>query len=1053
MSSTDVSRLPVAVRVYTEQAKRPANQRPTRRYQRPELLFVFDTETETDPAQALTFGSARLYRRKRGAWVPLREWLFHAEDLDAERLQVLIDYASAHGLPLLSQRAFLDGPFWQNAYKGRALVAGFNLPFDLSHLAFQAGEARGDQFGGGFSFVLWERVNPLTGKWEPNEHRPRVAVKTIDSKRHLIGLTGRLQADSEDRIPDGSLTGEPESGYVFRGHFLDCRTLAFALTNESHSLKSACEAFGVKQGKLAVETHGVVTPEYIDYNRRDVEATFELTVKLLEEYDAHPISPAQADNDAPLQETKAYSPASIGKAYLRRMGIRPRLELQTDFPPEVLAAAMWCFYGGRAECRIRRAWVPVVHLDFTSMYPTVDSLMGLWEMLVAERVEVVEETEATREFVEGVTFEALFDPAIWERFPVLVEVQPDSDVLPVRAAYEWDGEGEPGGWQIGVNPLTSDRPMWYALPDVLASKVLTGKAPKVLRAVRLVPTGRQTGLRPIKLRGTIAVDPGAPGADFFRSVIEERQRVKRRKDLRENERKRLDAFLKVLANATSYGIFAEVVRHELGKREREPVTVYGLDGPFTHTPPALEKPGQYFFAPVAACITAAARLMLALLERSVSDLGGTYAFCDTDSMSIVATEHGGALTFEGTGKDGQAVRQSLKVLSWEQVEALRHGFEALNPYDPEAVPGSVLKIEDVNLDPAGQQRQVYCYPISAKRYTFATKGQDGSFVIAALPAKESATDQEEETGERRAVYGKKTWSEHGLGHLVNPLDPESEERDWIRRCWELTVAGETLEDREPWQRRAAVSRLTVSSPSVLKGFASYNDGRPYARQVKPFNFMVAAHVAPMGCPPGADPAQFQLIAPYTTDLRRFHSLPSWFDKYTGERYRVATTGEPSSGKAIVKRYGDVLREYGSHPEGKSLGPDGERCTRASAGELRRRPVHLTGARYIGKEANKLEDRLAKQVHDEGEVLNTYTDPLLPPNVCAALKERYTRRVLAGTFGVSERTIVRWWNRQAAPTATRPKQLEALAHGGSDGIEQSGDIDGEGLGNLRKAANG
>ena len=38
-----------------------------------------------------------------------------------------------------------------------------------------------------------------------------------------------------------------------------------------------------------------------------------------------------------------------------------------------------------------------------------------------------------------------------------------------------------------------------------------------------------------------------------------------------------------------------------------------------------------------ASITAAARLMLALLEREVTKVGGSYAFCDTDSLAIVAT--------------------------------------------------------------------------------------------------------------------------------------------------------------------------------------------------------------------------------------------------------------------------------------------------------------------------------------------------------------------------------------------------------------------------------
>ena len=60
------------------------------------------------------------------------------------------------------------------------------------------------------------------------------------------------------------------------------------------------------------------------------------------------------------------------------MGIEPVLARQPDFPREVLGYAMNAFFGGRAECRIRRTPLPVVYTDFTSMYPTVNALLGNW---------------------------------------------------------------------------------------------------------------------------------------------------------------------------------------------------------------------------------------------------------------------------------------------------------------------------------------------------------------------------------------------------------------------------------------------------------------------------------------------------------------------------------------------------------------------------------------------------------------------------------------------------------------------------------------------------
>lgn len=91
------------------------------------------------------------------------------------------------------------------------------------------------------------------------------------------------------------------------------------------------------------------------------------------------------------------------------------------------------------------------------------------------------------------------------------------------------------------------------------------------------------------------------------------------------------------------------------------------------------------------CITAAARLMLALLERSITDAGGSYVYCDTDAMAIVASKRGGTIACPGgdhTSRDG---RPAVKALSWDQVEQIRQRFTALNPYDPTPCPARSCK--------------------------------------------------------------------------------------------------------------------------------------------------------------------------------------------------------------------------------------------------------------------------------------------------------------------------------------------------------------------------
>ena len=111
-----------------------------------------------------------------------------------------------------------------------------------------------------------------------------------------------------------------------------------------------------------------------------MRATAALAFKLLEEYDRF---------DVDLQETQAYSPASLGKAHLRKMGIAPILERQPQFPKQYLGYAEAAFFGGRTSAHIRKVPVPVVYTDFLSMYPTVNALMGLWRYVIAEEISIV----------------------------------------------------------------------------------------------------------------------------------------------------------------------------------------------------------------------------------------------------------------------------------------------------------------------------------------------------------------------------------------------------------------------------------------------------------------------------------------------------------------------------------------------------------------------------------------------------------------------------------------------------------------------------------------
>ncbi len=83
----------------------------------------------------------------------------------------------------------------------------------------------------------------------------------------------------------------------------------------------------------------------------------------------------------------------------------------------------------------------------------------------------------------------------WKDFVVMVKIQPDKDILPVRMDYKGSGTG----YNVGINYLCSDSELWYALPDIIASVILNGKVPKIVEAIKFIPKGIQKGILNIKL--------------------------------------------------------------------------------------------------------------------------------------------------------------------------------------------------------------------------------------------------------------------------------------------------------------------------------------------------------------------------------------------------------------------------------------------------------------------------------------------------------------------------------------------------------------------------
>src|SRR5207249_11012569 len=134
-------------------------------------------------------------------------------------------------------------------------------------------------------------------------------------------------------------------------------------------------------------------------------------------------------------------------------------------------------------------------------YPTVAGLLGLWPLLTAANVKVERCTERARITLGEVNLKAVLDPSNWLKLTFFALVKPTADLLPIRALYT-----DTGNTNIGLNPLTSEEPIWYAGPDLAASALLCGHRPEIVEAFRIVPRGVQNGLKTAFI-GTREIDP------------------------------------------------------------------------------------------------------------------------------------------------------------------------------------------------------------------------------------------------------------------------------------------------------------------------------------------------------------------------------------------------------------------------------------------------------------------------------------------------------------------------------------------------------------------
>jgi len=729
----------IALRVYTQRAKRTDKKKAnlaffmdkTPLYHR--RVFVFDTETAIDTCQNLKIGYFQIYQE---SYIQHEGLFYNPYTLSDSEKKILFSYKDTYNLEVYTLTEFIEEVFDNEIYILKTLCIGFNLPFDISRIAKRVGDSR-DKNKGGFTFTLSDK-----------EENPQIVVKKLGSA-YSFKLNGTKENQGKDK---------------YYGYFLDAQTLAEVLLSKGHiSLQKACKLLNTKTKKMEDIEHGKVTKKYIDYLLTDVRATFEVYEKLIEELNLYQIN---------IPPTKIYSNASLGKYALMQLGVKPFHELNPDFSPEMFGNIMTSYYGGRCECKIRRVPTKVTVLDFTSMYPTVTMLLDLWKFIIAESVEMKVVTDEIKEMLSGVNLDYLQNKNNWKDFVVMVKLHPDEDILPVRKNYK----GKGSAYNVGINYLKADFELWYSLPDVIGSVILTGKIPEIVEAVRFIPKGIQEGLKKTRILG---IDINPTQENLVQVLVEERQKIKQDLDTISKDhpdyqqlKSRAQA-IKILVNAMSYGIFIELNPEE----KKSDIEVYGLDN-FKSSENIYEKEGKYFHPLLGAMITSGSRLFLAMAEAKVKELGSTHAYMDTDSIFV-------------------APRHAQDVMDY---------FQKLNPYNPE------LNIDLLKDD---KKTDVWFYGISSKRYVLY-RIVNGKFVLVDFK-----------------LHG----LGHLTNPFSNKEDWQEEIWLDILKVHYGMIKPEDIEEK--YSNLYAISRLTVSTPNVLHRFDKLNKGKPWEEQIKPSNFCLA----------------------------------------------------------------------------------------------------------------------------------------------------------------------------------------------------------------------
>lgn len=891
-------KLDLYFRALTSPLKPQQDYRADRRISQPEHALIFRCFTTSDGRQELVFGAYICAQLENGNYVAKEIGLF-CRDGHPEEFRVLNRFVKGSAFELGTVAEFRRKVFLKYLKAGGLIVA-YDAPFEISRIALKWNKSLKRRRGFSLYFRMYQ--DKKTDKVRPSGFEPGLSIESLDASKAIYRLI-----KYKDHPADAEREEEQKASNV---HVLDLKTLTAAVTGEVCTFSSACEIFD-SPASMTRKLRSSVTKPAIESLLKDVTGELELLNRLKQELGLNPVG---------LDPERCYSSATLAKAHFSGMGIRPPQKF--NIPNDLNGIASQAFFAGRAESTIRRTTLPITYVDFHAQFPAVSKLLDCREILCAQSLDFPDFTAAAREMVKRATLDDCFSPAFWNQLRWYALVEPNEDVVPMRAKFGQREESDP---TLAWNYITSKQPFWVTGPDVIAAKLITGKPLKILKAIAIVPHGVQPELVAVKLRSQLEVDPLRD--DLAVKLVELRSSLKSKKP-------KLAGGLKVAANSAAFGILCQMDVKDLDSSS--PLRVFSGEATYT-TPPSKvwEQPAEFCCPVMASLVTGGSHLLCAMLECAVRDLGGQIVAMDTDSAMIISTNDGGLIPCPGGPHRLKNHRvpggyAAVRGLSFAEVDSIRGRFESLNPWR-ETLKVPFLKLEKENFTSDGERHQLYAYCISAKLYCLFNL--DGNRLLIRKPSGHGL-------GFLQAPYTIADWQRKTGRKWTEDLPP------WIFEAWHHILSRERgLAHKPPsWLKHPAVMTVPLTTPQVLERLGRFKDDlRPFTVVTVPF--------------PRKEIGQLwtgYFIMPHTVKINDLHGRPM-VNIVSGESFHIYDKSSSSlpkpPGWLSLKTMEDEINQILSRSESKFCTPNGSTCTSKTIGLLVRRRVIAGEFHYIGKEAS------------------------------------------------------------------------------------------------------